>query len=471
MGVAIETVTCARDRLLERYSHVISMNPDLDRSLVSFQANKREPFYRWFKYKEGFSSRLVEYFLAKVGRKPGVLLDPFAGTGAALFASRDLGWNAVGIELLPVGFYVMSARDAAESLEPADLAGEIKKLRDVSLLDYYDPDYAFSHLRITARAFSPATERQIAGWRAFCANEVADPNVRTVFEFACFSILEEISYTRKDGQYLRWDSRTPGRNLRGTFNKGKIPRFRETLLRKLRAIADDLADNGLFASDGNKRPAVDIRRGSCLSILPRSRARSVDFVLTSPPYCNRYDYTRTYALELAFLGYDDDCVKKLRQEMLSCTVENKEKVQELRQLYSSRRRLSDFQRIEQTFMNQEALQEVLAALETHRAAGRLNNPNVVRMVRNYFYEMCFVIFELARVLRPGGKIVLVNDNVRYAGEEVPVDLILSDFAQTYGLSVKHIWTLPRGKGNSSQQMGCHGRRELRKCVYVWQKEE
>jgi DNA modification methylase len=27
-----------------------------------------------------------------------------------------------------------------------------------------------------------------------------------------------------------------------------------------------------------------------------------DAIITSPPYCNRYDYTRTYALELALLG-------------------------------------------------------------------------------------------------------------------------------------------------------------------------
>jgi len=90
-------------------------------------------------------------------------------------------------------------------------------------------------------------------------------------------------------------------------------------------------------------------------------------------------------------------------------------------------------------------------------------------VRNYFYEMCFVIFELARILKPGGTVMMVNDNVRYAGEEIPVDLILADFAESFGLSVQHIWTLERGKGNSSQQMGNHGRSELRKCVYMWEK--
>jgi hypothetical protein len=42
------------------------------------------------------------------------------------------------------------------------------------------------------------------------------------------------------------------------------------------------------------------------------------------------------------------------------------------------------------------------------------------MVENYFFEMSFVIHELARVLAPGGHVVMVNDNVQYVGEEAPV---------------------------------------------------
>lgn len=83
--------------------------------------------------------------------------------------------------------------------------------------------------------------------------------------------------------------------------------------------------------------------------------------------------------------------------------------------------------------------------------------------------MSFVIYGLARLLKSGGIVTMVNDNVRYAGEEVPVDLILSDIAESFGLRTRHIWTLGRGKGNSSQQMGYYGRTELRKCVYVWEK--
>jgi hypothetical protein len=112
---------------------------------------------------------------------------------------------------------------------------------------------------------------------------------------------------------------------------------------------------------------------------------------------------------------------------------------------------------------------VLYWLNVYNKEGMLNNSNIPRMVANYFLEMALVIFEMSRVLRVGGKIVMVNDNVRYSGEEVPVDLILSDFAEAAGLSTRNIWILGTGKGNSSQQMGKYGRAELRKCVYVWEK--
>jgi len=213
----------------------------------------------------------------------------------------------------------------------------------------------------------------------------------------------------------------------------------------------------------------ELYEGSCLEILPLLESNALDAVVTSPPYANRYDYTRTYALELVYLGCSDEKVKYLRQSMLSCTVENKSKQDQLRDFYEDRGRELDFHSINNTFYKQEALQEILTILDTYAVQDKLNNAGIASLVRNYFYEMCFVVYELARILKPGGTIVMVNDNVRYAGEEIPVDLILSDMAQSFGLTVKQIWTLSRGKGNSSQQMGSHGCTELRKYVYVWQK--
>ena len=155
--------------------------------------------------------------------------------------------------------------------------------------------------------------------------------------------------------------------------------------------------------------------------------------------------------------------------MLSCTVENKTKESILKRFYKSRKQEKVFDLVQRVFTTQKAFHEALDFLDELGSLGKLNNSNIPKMVRNYFFEMAFVIYELTRILKPDGFIVMVNDNVRYAGQEIPVDLILSDFARKFGLKIKHIWTLSRGKGNSSQQMGMHGRSELRKCVYVWQK--
>lgn len=473
--------TEARNALFRRFQSRIQVNTRLDRTLVSFQANRRTPIFNWFKYKEGFSAELVRRLIESFGNRPGVLLDPFAGSGTALFTARDLGWDSIGIELLPVGFHVMQARLAAEIVKPKSFNRYLQLAECQRWEEHYDQRFALRHIPITDGAFTPDTERAIAGYRAWCERFIKNAHVRKLFDFACFCILEEVSFTRKDGQYLRWDSRSPTRNLKSRFSKGNIPTFASALLAKLHAIHNGLPskNNNIFpdlfsglGGNGGIKPrcgSMDLRRASCLEALPEMADDSIELVITSPPYCNRYDYTRTYALELIYLGYSAEEVSQLRQTMLSCTVENRTKVSELRDFYHRFGKVSAFENARSIFEQQKALHEVLQILDERGAAGELNNSNIPKMVRNYFFEMCLVIGELTRVLRPGGRIVMVNDNVRYAGEEVPVDLILSNMAQAFGLSVDKIWTLTRGKGNSSQQMGAHGRTELRKCVYVWEK--
>ncbi len=63
---------------------------------------------------------------------------------------------------------------------------------------------------------------------------------------------------------------------------------------------------------------------------------------------------------------------------------------------------------------------------------------------------------MARILAPGGHVIMVNDNVRYAGEEVPVDLILGSMAEGFGLQVERIWTIARGKATAASKWACMG---------------
>jgi len=454
-----------RRKVLGKYESKLVVNPALTRVLVSFQGNKHEPFSRWFKYKEGFSNDFVTYCLRQFApsrKRTCELLDPFAGAGTALLTSFQEGWSATGIELLPVAVQIIKARVGAMSVDASLFREEYERLKGFSRVKK-KAYYHFPHLRITRNAFSEETEQRLSNYMEFLST-IQDDGVKELFWFAALSVLEDISFTRKDGQYLRWDRRS-GRDLRSTFEKSIILPFEEAIQERLSMMEEDLA---LW---GGTRPAgkVKIIEGSCLEELPLLNNGRYDLVITSPPYCNRYDYTRTYALELAFLSQSEQEVRELRQRLLSATVENRSKQEGLMDTYQRLGKEDLFRKAEESFISQRALKEVLNILWDARHKGHLNNTKIPEMVSNYFFEMSLVVHCLGDVVADGGRVVMVNDNIQYHGQEIPADLILSEFAEDAGFETESIWVLPRGKGNSSQQMGVHGRNEMRKCVYVWRK--
>lgn len=468
MVVTLDKIQELNKKLENRFRGKLIVNQDLKRTLVSFQANKKSPGYRWYKFKEGYSSALVDYALSQLNFKSGKIIDPFAGSGTSLFASAEHGLDAVGIELLPIGAEIIEVRKIIfESNNHNKLNKFLQKWIENKPWIGEKGGRKINHLNITDGAF-PETTEDLLGKFLNAIDQVKNKNYRRILRFVLLCVLEEISFTRKDGQYLRWDYRS-GRGYGGNkFNKGIIKGFNQAIIQKLQDILSDLkGEDVLF--DFPKEPKektgnIEILKGSCLTILPNLKSDEFDFLMTSPPYCNRYDYTRTYALELALLDVDEKKIRDLRQDMMSCTVENKDK-QNLDRLFSH----STFQKAGKAFEEQKELQAIIKYLEEKKNNKELNNPGIVRMVKNYFYETSLIIFESARILKKGAPFVMVNDNVRYAGANIPVDLILSDIAQKAGFDVEKIWVLPIGKGNSSQQMGAHGREELRKCVYVWRK--
>ena len=446
----------------ERWAKKLHIDSSLTRSLVSFQANKGRAVYRWFKYKEAFSAELIEHLLNKYQISDGVLLDPFAGSGTAMFAAGGLGLRSEGIELLPIGQTIISTKQVIDwDLKESDVA-RLSFWRDQRPWRNEIRAAVINTLRITRGAYSAETLEAMGHFLS--AAESEQGRVKAVLLFALLCILESISYTRKDGQYLRWDYRSGRRQGKRIFNKGEILDFDKAMTDKLHEIVIDLGSSGipedLFQSTRSKADVL-LHSGSCLEILPTLKAKSYDCIFTSPPYCNRYDYTRTYALELALLGSDEEKLTQLRQAMLSCTVENRAKdLLALNSNWKSAVVAAD---------NQVLLQSILAYLDSQKELDLLNNDGIPRMVRGYFYEMACVIFESARVLKRGAPLIMVNDNVRYAGASISVDIILSEIAEQLGFVTEQILVLPSGKGNSSQQMGAHGRDALRKCVYIWRK--
>ena len=434
----------------------IAVDPRLTRKAVSYQGNRELPGFRWFKFKEGFSTTLVEDLLSASGGAD--VLDPFCGSGTAILTAYRMGKRSTGIDIMPIGGVVV---DAVSAVSNGASSASIRAAADdvIKHLEDGTKEDAFKHLRITKNAFPLQTEKELAGAR-YAVKNARNSRVAKILEFACMSVLEQVSYTRKDGQFLRWDPRS-GRGAAGRLNKGKLPTFREAFAEKIKDILSDMAH--LKSAYRGPRPIV--KTASSLLVLRGMKESSIDAVVTSPPYANRYDYTRTYALELAWLGYGERELSVLRQSMLTATVENRPKNEMLRGAYGNAKILAEACRMAD---KSAALQKVLQYLKSSRR--NLNNPSIIRLVENYFAEMALVILELGRIVRKGGDVFIVNDNVRYHGMSVPVDIILSQFAERAGFQCESISVLPRGKGNSSQQMSRFGRVELRKCIYRWKKQ-
>ena len=468
----------ARSALERKYQFLLQPTNQFNRQLVSYQANKSARMHRWFKYKEGFSARLVHKLIQEFDLKPPQhVLDPFAGVSTTLLVAQEFGLHATGIEVMPIGEVVWQAKS---KIDQYDLA-VLRMIRDwIKSTPPQKSRRTFPHIPITRSAFDIEQEARLMWYdEQFQQLDAAgNPKVKTLLKFILMSILEDISYTSKDGQYLRWDSRSEkvqqwnakriarGKKPSKAFHKRKILDVQSAITEALDLIIFDVSMTRPLPAPPGRQKLI---RGTVLNTLPLQPDNHFDAVITSPPYCNRYDYTRTYALELAFLGLDHEAVLNLRQALLSCTVENKSKIQQLRTFYSQIGRLDDFRQIMKELENHAAFQEILTALRLRDERGEVNNKGIISMVEGYFTELAFVTYELFRACKPGASVAIVNDNVRYSGEIVPVDLLMTDIAFKFGFTPERIHVLPQRKGNSSQQMGKYGREALRKSILIWKK--
>lgn len=465
---------------LENKYFDISVETDLfNRKLVSYQANKSQSLHNWIKYREGYSTDLVEILLKEFKVKAGeTVLDPFLGSGTTSLTAKVNNINSVGMDILPISHLAIKAKSNVFSYSLEELELMLEELVEIIPSKV---DNKINELKITEGAYPSENENDLLFFTKWNDSSPYSNESKLLIRLVLTSILEDISYTRKDGQYLRWDSRSQkviesnkkrlsqGKEpIKTVLDKGIIPNVKDLLLEALKEIINDIRvlQKGIV-----NQASIELIDESALFALPKMKANSYNAVITSPPYCNRYDYTRTYALELAYLNVSEKKIRELRQAQLSCTVENKSKLDQLRDHYKSINCEGRFNEILEIISSNEVLKEIDNALKLRDANGEVNNKGILSMVEGYFTELTFIFFEIFRTLKPGSKVAFVNDNVRYAGEVIPVDYISTYIAEKIGFIPEKIYVLKQQKGNSSQQMKKYGRIPLRKSITIWKKPE
>ena len=102
-----------RGKLYARFAEKLIVNPLLTRKIVSFQASKTTPFYRWLKYKEAFSPEL-DYLFDVVDRRDKQPLHVILRLQALCSRGRTRRLEGHWHWLLPVGVHALHARFAAD---------------------------------------------------------------------------------------------------------------------------------------------------------------------------------------------------------------------------------------------------------------------------------------------------------------------------------------------------------------------
>ena len=403
------------------------------RSKISYVVNKSLPLLRLFRYKEAFSLSFVQQIINELKLSSSdLVLDPFCGMGTTLLASGLHNISSIGIDSSPLAVFISNTLPLLLTIEPSHLRETYQHI--IELLGNQPLAPIAEDVPIIKIAFPPDVLTTLRKLKSAIDN--LDTPIRDVMTLLFLSILEGCSYTSKDGQFLRLNRR-------------------KNIVEPIKLLENKIyeAEKDLYLVE-----QLGWRRKWRAPIIMQCDARQMSqyllhisptAIITSPPYANRYDYTRSYTLELCFgfvRNYEE--LKALRSDMLRSHIEARVNPDEYPSHYIA--------------------QEIIKSLEQRRS--NLNNPRIPLMLKGYFVDMELVIKEFARILAPKSWAVMVVGNVRYDGEIIPVDTILCDIAESVGFDVKAIW-IARYKGNSSQQMKKYGRLPVRESVLIWRKKD
>ena len=445
----------ARTHLAREYQSLTKDRLDLGHH-AGILPRADEPVYRWVRYKEAYSPRLVRDVLDELLPQPsgyqnsGELLvyDPMAGSGTSLLVAAERGLPALGADLMPYAAFLSSTMIRWREADPE----RVRQIAEDALsADMSRSEGSWPDVPAAGWAFSPTVADALTG--LLSALDHSPPGTdRELVRLAVLSTVEQVSYAVKDGTSLR--RRLPGGRARpGRPGQQRKEMDSANVVAGVRQRVGDIVadlehasptsqrvrggkaadDSCELASPGRQPPAMvvcaDARRW-------RPARDSCGAVVFSPPYPNRYDYSAIYQLELALGGFISDSagLRRMRKQLLRSHLEAPP-----RNEYA---------------VDLPALREFLAAVNGTRVKGDQAG-RVLRMVAGFFEDMAEVLQRVAEALRPGACAGVVVATQTYLGQHLPTDLLLAQLGRGAGLEVRALWVV-RPKGVASQQRGRAG---------------
>ncbi|MGO8765184.1 MAG: DNA methyltransferase [Limisphaerales bacterium] len=385
--------------------------------------------HQWYRFVLSFPPHLVREYVTKFGlNSHHRVLDPFCGTGTTVVECKKLGIPAVGLEPNPMTCFA-SRTKLQWSLDPQKLLRHALAVAETANRrlerDGCFDDDADRLLDRPAGAIKLRTLPEEAA-KLLLTNSISPVPLHKTL--VLLEVLAE-NYDERFSNHERLalaSALVDGiSNLHFGPEVGVGPPKSDASVISLwldgiRTMAQDL-DN---LPKMNPREATvyeaDARDGA--SILP---VESIDAVITSPPYPNEKDYTRTTRLESVLLGF----------------IQSKEDLRNLKKrlLRSNTRNVYKADTDDAHVKGHPQIERIAAAIEKRRI--ELNKDSgferlYARVTKLYFGGMSRHLSELRRVLRPGAHLAyVVGDQASYLRVMIRTGQLLAGIAESLGYEV------------------------------------
>jgi DNA modification methylase len=336
-------------------------------------------------------------FNAITGLAPGSrILDPMTGSGTVLRVASEAGHKAFGFDLDPLA--VLMARVWTTPLAPDSItdaaAALVTEARRIPAADVRLP-WVDDDLETHSFISNWFVEPQLTDLRRLAyllkRRRYKDSAVGDALRLS----LSRIIVTKEIGASLAADvSHSRPHKVRTTNDFSVFEGFGRAAMHIAKSLDSD-----------RLRGTAKVRHGDARK-LPRIRRHTIDAIITSPPYLNAIDYLRGHRLALVWLGEQASRIREVRS----------------------------------TSIGAERAPTADAPDFTHRLTpfvdpdGRLA-PRWRRIVNRYAIDMQSFLREAARVLRPGGKAVLVVGDSCLHGVFIRNSAIIRHAAESAGLEL------------------------------------
>lgn len=387
--------------------------------------------HEWYRFVLSFPPHLVRDYLKRFEAGRGeTVLDPFAGTGTTLVEARRNGHPCVGVESHPMGHFACVVKTDWE-VSPEQLVEEAEKIADAAAREL--------GLRTAPRNLLPLYDETLpAGIRLKTLSEseqalLLKNSISPVPLHKLLMLREQID--RLASGRVRNHLRLVLANT-AVCDASNLHFGPEVGLGEIRRDAPVLECwlNRVYAMANELRmlpkvnPSARAYRHDARALENLLAPRSVDIVITSPPYPNEKDYTRTTRLETVLLGF----------------LTNKADLRALKRnlIRSNTRNVYQDDDDEAWVARFESIQQISREIEARRLAlGKTSGFERLyhRVTRHYFGGMARHLAGLRSVLRPGARLAyVVGDQASYLRVMIRTGQLLAEIADHLGYQIEGI---------------------------------